>query len=305
MDGDEHASDYSSEHDSEHGNQHGIEYCERPVMNDVVVPGLGQPDTTLNKAMPSERMPMSAPHVDTFSHPTVELLQTSEGSRCHNALGPDTAPNLSQSRLAAGRCKQNDMSAEAPQLDSVSKHKSNSNHSDLPILGDNLESAGSVDPHVVVVASQILADSAAHACNDKSPSIDVQSEVRPEVDKVRHSTNQYPEMDERLWIQLNTAEHNIYQFLAVDFDITIEDLYTRMQRRMNDRLLENKIISFEMRLPDQPTKEPNFWVEKDDPDTREIILETASIMKRDTARRMKGDKFKVKRPRLRRNRMQR
>jgi hypothetical protein len=89
----------------------------------------------------------------------------------------------------------------------------------------------------------------------------------------------------KLFLQLSTSEANVQQFVVVSFEFSVEELFEKVQKRMNERLDNQAIRFLQLRLPTQTTSEDPYRIQKDDPDTWEWFLEMA--------REVDGSKLKV------------
>jgi hypothetical protein len=77
----------------------------------------------------------------------------------------------------------------------------------------------------------------------------------------------------------------VQQFIVVTFDVGVEELFERVQKRMNKRLDNQAIKCLQLRLPTQSTGEDPYLIQNDDPDTWEWFLEMA--------KEVEGSKIKV------------
>ena len=68
-------------------------------------------------------------------------------------------------------------------------------------------------------------------------------------------------------IELMTDESNIRKYIRVGTDISVEDLFLRVQKRMNRAVAKKEVEALRLRLPKHPTEIGTFLVESDDPDT--------------------------------------
>jgi hypothetical protein len=89
----------------------------------------------------------------------------------------------------------------------------------------------------------------------------------------------------KLFLQLSTSEANVQQFIVVSFEFSVEELFEKVQKRMNERLDNQAIRFLQLRLPTQTTSEDSYRIQRDDPDTWEWFVEMA--------REVEGSKIKV------------
>jgi hypothetical protein len=77
----------------------------------------------------------------------------------------------------------------------------------------------------------------------------------------------------------------VQQFIVVSFEFSVEELFEKVQKRMNERLDNQAIRFLQLRLPTQTTSEDSYRIQRDDPDTWEWFVEMA--------REVEGSKIKV------------
>lgn len=76
-------------------------------------------------------------------------------------------------------------------------------------------------------------------------------------------------------IELLTDDSKVHKFICVSTDINIQDLFTKVQKRMDRRLASQQIQLLGLRLSSHLTDAGSFSVESDDPDTWKMFLRRA------------------------------
>lgn len=79
----------------------------------------------------------------------------------------------------------------------------------------------------------------------------------------------------KLLLQLITSNAKQKQFIAVSFQCSIEDLFEKVQKRMDERLKGKLIKCLLLLLPNQSSDDEPYRIQRDDPDTWEVFLEVA------------------------------
>lgn len=76
-------------------------------------------------------------------------------------------------------------------------------------------------------------------------------------------------------IELLTDDSKVHKLICVSTDINIQDLFTKVQKRMDRRLASQQIQVLGLRLANHSTDAGSFSVETDDPDTWKMFLRRA------------------------------
>jgi hypothetical protein len=90
-----------------------------------------------------------------------------------------------------------------------------------------------------------------------------------------------------LAIQLRTTGHSSQQFVIVSIETSVEDLFLKIQQRMNRRLDSKEIQLLTLHLPGQADESNAYGVERNDPDTWEMFMDLLKGQRKD------GEKVRV------------
>jgi hypothetical protein len=90
-----------------------------------------------------------------------------------------------------------------------------------------------------------------------------------------------------LAIQLRTTEPSSQQFVIVNIETSVKDLFLKIQQRMNRRLDSKEIQLLTLHVPGQDEELDAYRVERDDPDTWEMFVDLLKGQSKD------GEKVRV------------
>lgn len=83
----------------------------------------------------------------------------------------------------------------------------------------------------------------------------------------------------RLNIKLVADESSCNQYVTAELDISVEDLFSKVQKRLDRRLSGQRVPALEVRLlGEEGSSGISFFIERDDPDTWENFVERAAEM---------------------------